>query len=498
MLGRGGRRGHAGVPCSTTCAADGFRVAGAAGVRGGPAGDRGAEAEPRGARHRAGGRQRARRARPGPARRRAGVEDRSRPAGDRAERPHGGRRPRAELRPRRGRSSEQAVPVPGAARAGPRGTAARGGSAAAGAAPGGGADRRPEHPRGAAGGKKVELAAKEFALLHALAEEPTRVYGKNELLRDVWGFQSLGRTRTLDAHACRLRKKLQSVAAAVGRERARRGLQADGGGVTEAAPTADPELVGRAEHELRGAAAALALACEAPAARSRRRASRPRVIDAQLDRLRAGLEDLATARGAEARGERARSRSSWAPSTRAAARPWATSFEWEGGPAPANLDRRRFAKALGNVLANAAKHGTGDVRVTGRAHNGGVRRSGAKPWPRPDDRLRGGRGAGRLAQLRDRRRHRRRDARPPGRVSAAPPARPAAALRRARERRPRGVSRCTTASARRRTRLGPEVQVLVAARDLQAGSRIERAVPSACGACPARFARPTHCRRPTR
>jgi DNA-binding response OmpR family regulator len=58
-------------------------------------------------------------------------------------------------------------------------------------------------------GKKIELAAKEFALLHALAEEPTRVYGKNELLRDVWGFQSLGKTRTLDAHACRLRKKLR-------------------------------------------------------------------------------------------------------------------------------------------------------------------------------------------------------------------------------------------------------------------------------------------------
>src|SRR5918997_1076376 len=42
------------------------------------------------------------------------------------------------------------------------------------------------------GGKKVELAAKEFALLHALAEEPTRVYGKNELLRDVWGGFSPG------------------------------------------------------------------------------------------------------------------------------------------------------------------------------------------------------------------------------------------------------------------------------------------------------------------
>ena len=59
------------------------------------------------------------------------------------------------------------------------------------------------------GGKKIELAAKEFALLHALAEEPTRVYGKQELLRDVWGYLSMGNTRTLDAHACRLRKKLR-------------------------------------------------------------------------------------------------------------------------------------------------------------------------------------------------------------------------------------------------------------------------------------------------
>jgi DNA-binding response OmpR family regulator len=42
----------------------------------------------------------------------------------------------------------------------------------------------------------------------ALAEEPTRVYGKQELLRDVWGYLSMGNTRTLDAHACRLRKKL--------------------------------------------------------------------------------------------------------------------------------------------------------------------------------------------------------------------------------------------------------------------------------------------------
>jgi DNA-binding response OmpR family regulator len=59
------------------------------------------------------------------------------------------------------------------------------------------------------GGRRVELSAKEFALLHALAEEPTRVYGKQELLRDVWGYLSMGKTRTLDAHACRLRKKLR-------------------------------------------------------------------------------------------------------------------------------------------------------------------------------------------------------------------------------------------------------------------------------------------------
>ena len=57
-------------------------------------------------------------------------------------------------------------------------------------------------------GEPVQLAAKEFALLQALAEQPTRVYGKNELLRDVWGYLSMGNTRTLDAHACRLRKKL--------------------------------------------------------------------------------------------------------------------------------------------------------------------------------------------------------------------------------------------------------------------------------------------------
>jgi len=58
------------------------------------------------------------------------------------------------------------------------------------------------------GGRPVELANKEFALLRALAADPTRVFTKEELLRDVWDFRSLGRTRTLDSHASRLRRKL--------------------------------------------------------------------------------------------------------------------------------------------------------------------------------------------------------------------------------------------------------------------------------------------------
>src|SRR4051794_5485179 len=58
------------------------------------------------------------------------------------------------------------------------------------------------------GDRSLRLSAKEFALLHALASEPTRVVPKAELLRDVWGYRSVGATRTVDAHACRLRKKL--------------------------------------------------------------------------------------------------------------------------------------------------------------------------------------------------------------------------------------------------------------------------------------------------
>jgi DNA-binding response OmpR family regulator len=57
-------------------------------------------------------------------------------------------------------------------------------------------------------GRRIELSQKEFALLRALASQPTKVWTKEELLRSVWGFRSMGATRTLDSHACRLRQKL--------------------------------------------------------------------------------------------------------------------------------------------------------------------------------------------------------------------------------------------------------------------------------------------------
>ena len=57
-------------------------------------------------------------------------------------------------------------------------------------------------------GVALELSAKEFALLRVLAAEPTRVFTKAELLRSIWGQRTVGTTRTLDSHACRLRRKL--------------------------------------------------------------------------------------------------------------------------------------------------------------------------------------------------------------------------------------------------------------------------------------------------
>ncbi len=57
-------------------------------------------------------------------------------------------------------------------------------------------------------GERVDLSQKEFGLLSALIKDPTRVVTKDELMRGVWGCRSMGTSRTLDSHACRLRQKL--------------------------------------------------------------------------------------------------------------------------------------------------------------------------------------------------------------------------------------------------------------------------------------------------
>jgi DNA-binding response OmpR family regulator len=58
------------------------------------------------------------------------------------------------------------------------------------------------------GEREVPLSKKEFTLLRVLARDPTRVFTKAELLQEVWGYSSPGKTRTLDSHASRLRRKL--------------------------------------------------------------------------------------------------------------------------------------------------------------------------------------------------------------------------------------------------------------------------------------------------
>ena len=63
------------------------------------------------------------------------------------------------------------------------------------------------------GDEAVTLAAKEYELLLHLASDPRRVFTKEELLRDVWGFRAHARTRTLDSHASRLRRKLAAAGA---------------------------------------------------------------------------------------------------------------------------------------------------------------------------------------------------------------------------------------------------------------------------------------------
>ena len=60
-------------------------------------------------------------------------------------------------------------------------------------------------------GQKIDTPPKELELLYHMAESPNRVYTRNQLLDEVWGFDYFGDSRTVDVHIKRLREKLEGV-----------------------------------------------------------------------------------------------------------------------------------------------------------------------------------------------------------------------------------------------------------------------------------------------
>jgi DNA-binding response OmpR family regulator len=57
-------------------------------------------------------------------------------------------------------------------------------------------------------GRALDLTFKEFELLKYLAQHPGRVFSRAQLLKEIWGFDYFGGTRTVDVHVRRLRAKL--------------------------------------------------------------------------------------------------------------------------------------------------------------------------------------------------------------------------------------------------------------------------------------------------
>jgi signal transduction histidine kinase len=139
------------------------------------------------------------------------------------------------------------------------------------------------------------------------------------------------------------------------------------------------ERVARAEHELRGPLTALSMAAAAWARDPAARAA-AEVLDAQLARAYAGLDELRAARGAclpprnEPIALEQLSRSAAAGWRLAAAREGrSVEVDWRAGPVTVRADRGRLAQALGNVMANAVEHGRGPVRLHARRTANGVR-----------------------------------------------------------------------------------------------------------------------------
>ncbi len=60
-------------------------------------------------------------------------------------------------------------------------------------------------------GRKIDTPPKEFELIYHLASNPNRVYTRDQLLDEVWGFDYYGDSRTVDVHVKRLREKLENI-----------------------------------------------------------------------------------------------------------------------------------------------------------------------------------------------------------------------------------------------------------------------------------------------
>jgi DNA-binding response OmpR family regulator len=70
-------------------------------------------------------------------------------------------------------------------------------------------------------GKPMDLTFKEFELLRFLAQHPGRVFSREQLLSEVWGYDYFGGTRTVDVHVRRLRAKLGDLESLIGTVRNR-------------------------------------------------------------------------------------------------------------------------------------------------------------------------------------------------------------------------------------------------------------------------------------
>jgi DNA-binding response OmpR family regulator len=277
-------------------------------------------------------------------------------------------------------------------------------------------------------GAPISLSQKEFALVRTLASEPTRVFTKDELLRSIWGFRTLGSTRTLDSHACRLRHKLGRFGDRFVVNVWGVGYRLVDGPPSELAPFAQApplapaaavalpavlaaagpagplawllaavaivvavagrlelrrrrELVARACHELRGPLTAAHLALHAGARHGDAPPQRLAAIDLELKRAGVALDDLSAAR----RGRRAPDRDEpvdvgdllayQAATWRIVAGVFGCRLELVEPVRGAIVrgDRLRLAQAVGNLVANALEHGTGRVELLARSLGDRVR-----------------------------------------------------------------------------------------------------------------------------